>query len=324
MRRDNQSISRRLVSKTMIEKLPEPDPPTKQNTAAVIVTFNPSDDLRQTVEAITKQVDRIIIIDNTPDPHKAQPPSEYDRVLCVFSGRNLGVARAQNLGISLAISMGYKWILLLDQDSKPASDFMSLMHEYFSSLAWEEKRRILMLAPNLCDESEGFFYTRVAGSKWMFKRLECKGKQFITNIIIAISSGSLIPVRSFKLIGFMDDSLFIDHVDNDFCLRGISKGLKIHVVCSAVVFHRLGNLKKVYSVGRFAIRSSFYAPFRRYFIYRNRMIVWKRYFRKVPAFVFHDVFSMFYDLFKIIFTEDQKREKLQAAVKGFTDGLKMN
>ncbi|MGC8719287.1 MAG: glycosyltransferase family 2 protein [Thermodesulforhabdaceae bacterium] len=300
------------------------NPPSEKNTAAVIVTFYPPADMRYTLNVLTKQVDRIIIIDNTPALDRAQSDLKFNNALFIPVGRNLGVARAQNLGISLAISMGYEWILLLDQDSKPASDFMKVMHRYFSSLTKQEKEQILMLAPNLCDESGGFFYTRVAGSKWMFRRVDCKGKQSVTDVLIAISSGSLIPVTSFQRIGFMDDNLFIDHVDNDFCLRGICKRLKIHVVCDAVVFHRLGNLRRVYSIGRLSIKSSFYTPFRRYFIYRNRMIIWKRYFRKVPAFVFHDIFSMLYDLLKIILVEDLKRCKLQAAFEGLLSGLKMH
>lgn len=292
--------------------------PTKELTAAVVVTFYPSDEVWKNLKITLDQVDRIIVIDNTAGG--IEPKIHHNRILVLSNRRNIGLAKAQNLGIALAISSGYEWILLLDQDSQPAPDFMECMQQYYKSLSKKDKDTILLLAPNLYDNILKFFYPRVIRSHFLFRRIHCKDKENITNSLIAISSGSLIPARTFHRIGFMDDALFIDHVDNDFCLRGISQGLVIHTVCKALLFHRLGNCRKIYSIGSFLIKPSFYPPFRRYFIYRNRIIVWRRYFKKVPEFILHDFLVALYDLFKIAFLEDEKKLKLQAVFEGIKDG----
>lgn len=292
--------------------------PTKEVTAAVVVTFYPPYELWGKLKEVSNQVDRIIVIDNTPGGINIE--TQHDRITVLSNKRNLGLARAQNLGISLALSMEYEWILLLDQDSEPAPDFMDCMRTYYNSLSKEAKSTILMLAPNLYDSNLGFFYPRIVKRAFFFKRIHCDERKVITNALLAISSGSLIPARSFYRIGFMDDSLFIDHVDNDFCLRGISQGLTIHVVCKALLFHRLGNCKKTYSVGSLLIKPSYYPPFRRYFIYRNRIIIWRRYFKKVPGFVFHDILVALYDLLKTALLEDKRKVKLLAVFEGIRDG----
>jgi rhamnosyltransferase len=296
----------------------------KSSTAAIVVTFYPPRDFYEhLVSSVIPQVDRVIVVDNTPTPSEVLQSIHDERVILLSNKSNIGLAQAQNLGISLAISMGYEWVLLLDQDSRPAPDFMDSMQDHYNSLTPGEKENLLMLAPNICDKLGGFFYPRIIRSRFGFKRIHCEHGKVIRNALIAISSGSLIPVRSFQRIGFMDDDFFIDYVDNDFCLRGISRGLTIHIVCNALLFHRLGNVRKTYSLGRLVVRSSFHEPARRYFIYRNRIRVWKRYFKKVPEFVLYDFMALAYDLVRIAFMEDNPREKLKAAFKGMIDGWKL-
>jgi len=296
----------------------------KSSTAAIVVTFYPPGEFQDNlITSVIPQVDRIIIVDNTPTPSEVLQSIHDERVIILSNKRNVGLARAQNLGISLAISMGYEWVLLLDQDSRPAPDFMDSMKDYYNSLPPDEKEKLLMLAPNLYDYLGGFFYSTIIRSRFGFRRVNCEEGKAIRNALIAISSGSLIPVKSFKRIGFMDDDFFIDYVDNDFCLRGISQGLIIHVVCNALLFHRLGNRSKTYSLGRLVVRPSFHKPVRRYFIYRNRTRVWKRYFKAVPEFVFYDFTAMIYDLIRTAFMEDDRRKKLKAAFQGMIDGWKL-
>lgn len=305
---------------TKIVRELEVEEPTRELTAAVIVTFYPPDDLWENLKLILKQVDRIIVIDNTPDG--IEPKIRHNQILILSNKRNVGLARAQNLGISLALSMGYRWILLLDQDSQPAPNFMECMKQYYKSLSKKARDKVLMLTPNLYDSALGLFYPRIIRSRFLFRRMYCRNEEGIPNALISISSGSLIPVRTFYRIGFMDDSLFIDHVDNDFCLRGILHGFVIHVVCGALLFHKLGNCKKTYSVGPLVVKPSCYSPIRRYFIYRNRIIIWRRYFKKVPAFVIHDILVALYDLIKTAFLEDGRKLKFRAMLEGIRDGCK--
>ncbi|SFM64673.1 glycosyltransferase family 2 protein [Thermodesulforhabdus norvegica] len=292
-------------------------------TAAVIVSFHPTEDLSYRIMTILKQVGLVIVVDNTPGGASCLQGLEDGRLKLIVNGENRGLAAAQNQGIRFAIECGFEWVLLLDQDSLPAPDFMEVMSGYYWSLTESEKEKLLMLAPNVFDELGGFFYRHVLPAPWGFIRKLCGHQRCLKGVFFSISSGSLIPVRVFSEIGLMDEDFFIDYVDNDFCLRGLSKGMVIHVVCPAVLFHSLGDRRRYYSLGPVKVRPSFHPPLRRYFIYRNRVRVWKRYGRKVPGFVMFDLLAAIYDVLRIIFFEENSGEKLLAAFRGLSEGIRL-
>lgn len=292
-------------------------------TAAVIVSFYPPEDLLQRVVALAKQVGMIVVVDNTPGGVPSFRDFKNRRVRFIVNGENRGLAAAQNQGICFARECGFEWVLLLDQDSSPAGDFMAAMSNYYSGLSEAEKEKLLMLAPRIYDEVGRFFYKHVLPGPLGFVRRLCDGQDYLKGAFFSISSGSLIPLRNFLDLGLMDEDFFIDYVDDDFCLRGISRGKIIHVVCSALLFHRLGERKRSYRFGGIEIRPSFHSPMRRYFIYRNRVRVWKRYGKKVPGFLIFDLLAAVYDLLRIVFFEENSREKLQAALKGILHGARL-
>ena len=51
----------------------------------------------------------------------------------------------------------------------------------------------------------------------------------------------MMPVSAIQIIGAFDESLFIDRVDTDFCLRARRKGMVI-IQSPAVLFHSLGRI----------------------------------------------------------------------------------
>src|SRR5690606_13232277 len=90
-----------------------------------------------------------------------------------------------------------------------------------------------------------------------------------TNYLIVseiLSSGSLIPKATYEAVGGMDDGLFIDAVDFEYCWRLRSYGYVIFKQPDALLGHRLGDGKQkilgLVSVG-------LPAPFRHYYAFRN-------------------------------------------------------
>ena len=305
-------------------------------TAAVVVTYCTGDnsDLWLNLCVLLTQFDNVFVVDNSPEDCLfgliGQIKEAYGNRLNFTPAnplgrgkeRNVGLAGAQNIGARLALEAGAEWIAFFDQDSCPSMNFVSSMFEYYSALPDYEKKRVLALGPRIYDVQGNFFCQHVVGKGRVgFRRVHFRNGKGLNGLLFIISSGSFIPAATFRKLGFFREDFFIDYVDNEFCLRGVSKGLRIHVVRDAVLFHRLGN-RKVLKVASITMRPTFHPPWRRYTIYRNRSHVWKLYWKKVPSFVVFDLLAMVYDLLRITATEDAKREKFLSVFKGLFHGLK--
>jgi rhamnosyltransferase len=80
-----------------------------------------------------------------------------------------------------------------------------------------------------------------------------------------ISSGSLIHLETFNDIGLMDENLFIDGVDHEWCWRANKKGYYCAMSKKAKLQHMLGEGDRKI----FGIQIAITSPFRVYFQYRN-------------------------------------------------------
>src|SRR5437899_6474807 len=91
----------------------------------VLVAYHPQEPvLRGVLDSIAHQATRIIVVDNTEG---AGPPLDVAPAQYLRLGQNMGVAAAQNKGISLALSQGADYVWLSDQDTIYPSDFASRM-----------------------------------------------------------------------------------------------------------------------------------------------------------------------------------------------------
>ena len=96
--------------------------PSRNNICAVIVTYHPDIGLRERIEQIRHQVDKLLIVDNNSAPDcvaMIQRISKDLDVDVIENESNLGVAEALNQGFKYFESLDgkYSWILTLDQDS---------------------------------------------------------------------------------------------------------------------------------------------------------------------------------------------------------------
>lgn len=217
---------------------------------------------------------------------------------------NLGIASALNRGVKLGLDSGADWILTLDQDTLLTGDAINKMLEAYK--IHPNKNKIGILAPSHFDKDTGYQSRYLRG---------LKGPYTIRQIVM--SSGSLIPRATFKIVPYFDDDLFIDLVDHDFCLKVREAGLEIIIVRHAQMAHSLGNIKR-HAIGPFSFFSYNYPLERQYYRARNRVILYRRHF---GAWIWQDQEFAVKDLLKVILVEDNKWEKLKAIFHGTLDGL---
>lgn len=273
---------------------------------AEIITFNPDIDiLKKNILAIYQQVEKLVIVDNNSNNvHDIEilTSSISRNIEIIKNNENYGIAKALNQGLKKAESENYDWLLTLDQDSLSDAKLVQSLVEYI-----DKKDNTIVLAPKIVDLN-------------MKKHNELKQKNRFNEVDFAITSGSLIDVKKAILIDGFDDDLFIDYVDFDFCLKSRKNGFKILKIENAVLFHRLGEITEHKILGIKVVVTN-HSALRRYYLYRNKIILYKRYFNDEKKWVFKNILSSIKVFLIICLFEKNKKEKIQKIFLGIKSGI---
>lgn len=168
-----------------------------------IVTFNPElGRLKDNLDAISSQTGLILIYDNGSNNIRTIRSflDAYPCAVLIDSGKNSGMAVALNVLANEAIKREFTDILFLDQDSV-APDGM------LAQLAACRSNRIGIIGPKIVDRNES----------------EVSDASGVVQVPRLITSGSLLSLRAFEVVGGYDERLFVDWVDFEFC-----NNLRIH------------------------------------------------------------------------------------------------
>ncbi len=291
---------------------------------AVIVTWNIGEEFIVNVNAVLHQVDRVIIIDNgsctkTRLMLESIWKQNSHKIDIILNDKNAGIASAQNQGVKRACEMEFKWILLLDHDSRPEPDMVVRLLEGYDSLKKNDKEVTGLVAPYIREQKIDREMKFVVSQGFFIKLRKFGEDRIMRNVQVVISSGSMIRKELFESIGVFKQDLFIDYVDTEFCLRMAKFKWKIILVRDAVLNHSTGELSGRRLAGRTTGVTN-HSPLRRFTIFRNRIKVWKCYFHTAPSYIAFDIAMGFYDLIKIILFETSRKKKLRAVFKGIAAG----
>jgi rhamnosyltransferase len=226
------------------------------NTVAIIVTYNPKVELLQKViNSIINQISYCIIIDNGNTVFEF---NYKEKLEIINLSKNYGIAYAQNRGIEYAIKLNADFIVLSDQDTVFPFDYMAKNISAYHEL---RQYKLAALVPVFFNSNKN------AKSPVMSKKFS-RAKEFSVPYIEtaqAIASGSFIPIDTLKKIGYMNEKLFIDYVDFEWCWRATMLGYKIFTISSLVIYHQLGDRAK----NIFNIQVTIRNPIRYFYMIRN-------------------------------------------------------
>jgi rhamnosyltransferase len=137
-------------------------------------------------------------------------------------------------------------------------------------------------------------------------------------ILHTMTSGSMMPSSAIQKLGVFDESLYMDYVDVEFCLRARRKEMLI-LQSPAVLFHSLGRTTQHRLFGC-CFGTTNHSAARRYYITRNRLRLLMNYTGDWP-WVWRDIRAMLAETAKIALAEDNKWKKIQAMAAGTADAL---
>lgn len=233
-------------------------------TSAIVVLFNPDMDLlRRNLDSISPQVDHVYVVDNTPDSDLSESFSSRPSTTYIPLRENRGIAAAQNVGVKAAADDGARFIYFNDQDSISPDGIVSQLLKTFSSLSGQGIK-VGAVGPRPFNRAENMEYHGPGERAF-------NGK--LTEVGELISSGSLIPVEVLADVGVMDESLFIDGVDHEWCWRaGAAGGYRFFIDENCRLSHSLGQGDRRMLTRKVAIP----APARTYYLYRNYFLLSRR------------------------------------------------
>lgn len=278
------------------------------NVVCVIVAYYPNVNvLEKQVNLLSSQVSKIVIVDNSPEVIEMET-QVASLVKYIKNSTNLGIAAAHNIGIKWALDNGYSHVLLMDQDSLPADNMVAELLAGETYLI-SKGIKVGAVAP--------YYYDKISHKNVCMSRKVINNVSEVAKDTSLISSGTLIKSEVLRDVGYMNDWLFIDGVDDDWCCRATYKGYELFHIAKAKLFHSLGQSKKKFG-GLISFR--YHQPFRYYFMFRNYIFLIKQpYVNYVMKY--HYVYTFVTLLGKILFLPN-KIDYIKQTMRGIKDGLK--
>ena len=278
---------------------------------SVVVAYHPEPEvLTQLCERLGAQGSSVIVVDNSEEGEGVCLPKD---VAVMRSGDNIGPAAAFNIGIDRALSDGAECIVLFDQDSEIGEGFI---HRLVGSLT---PGRAQVVAPRAVDRKTGREYPPRRIGRWgQSVTVSTAEDSGLVPAEPVISSGCAATAQAYRDVGLLDEDLFIDMVDVEWCLRCRGAGVPVSIQTAVTMKHSIGSGIEVALGGLY--RGSVHSPMRIYYKTRNALLLVRR--PGTPwVFWLHQVVSVnAHHLIQLLWQRD-RGARLRAQCRGLIDGI---
>lgn len=225
--------------------VPSAVPPS---VAVVVLTWNGRDltlDCLRSLEAVTTPNVRVMVVDNaSTDGTVAAIRDRYrERIDILENPANLGFAEGNNAGIRRALDEGARFILLLNNDTTVAPNFIDEL-----LLAMRESGGIGIATPKIyfAEPPNRIWYAGGEISLWRGTarhigiRETDRGQHDRPRDVDYASGCAFFARREvFERVGLLDESYRAYFEDADLCMRAAKAGFRIRYVPAAKVWHRI-------------------------------------------------------------------------------------
>ncbi len=226
----------------------------------------------------------------------------------IANSANLGVATALNQGTCWAHQHGFRFALLLDQDSEPMDSMVETMAKIYDDFAPKDK--LAVVAANSYNKESH----RIA------VEIPAQNEEDWIEVKQAITSGSLICLQAFRDIGPFRDDFFIDSVDFEYCLRARRKGYRIILSVEPLMYHSAGTPQKRNLLGR-TVWTLNHDTVRCYYIARNYIVLSRKYLLLEPRWTLSYSWATLKWFIKLCCFETDRLNKLKQIASGIKHGL---
>lgn len=237
--------------------------PARGDGAGMVVVFYRPDEGCVARANRLASIGPCVVVDNSEQTRDAASLGVDPRIHYIANGANLGIAKAINQGVDALIARGCTMAILFDQDSEPSAELLRALPRTMQEvLALGTK--VALIGPAYEDARLGGIAPFVRFGRLRLQRVKPVGSTPV-DVDFLITSGSCLNLGAWSSIGPMDDALFIDFVDLEWCIRAKAKGYAVMGAPALRLAHSLGD-EPVQVFGR---RYPGHSPVRHYYLFRN-------------------------------------------------------
>lgn len=272
--------------------------------AAAVILFNPEGDAAQRILSYAQEVDRLYILDNTEQntwsKDAVKDVLQLSHVLYIHDGENKGLSLRLNHAAAMAKEQGCQWLLTMDQDSFfPEGSFTAYLN---------------CLKHHNGNESTAMFGVAF-GHEGVWSP-QCAAEE----VEQLITSGSVLNLPVFEKTGPFDEALFIDRVDQEYCLRARLLHYKLVRFSNIYLHHNLGVKASGLSLKSFKRTTrTLHSPVRLYYMLRNYLYLKDKYNEQDPGSIAFMKKELLLRLKNNFIYGNKKIELLKYLYRGFTD-----
>ena len=266
--------------------------------AAVAILYNPDETFFSNIQTYWDELESLIIFDNSPQKISKNAVLENKKISYFWNGENEGIARRLNQAIEICKKEKIEYLLTMDQDSSFNKD------ELFKYKRLIEETKI---------EDVGMY-----GVLHHHSQSSNDLKKYWLNQLL-ITSGSIIPVNKTDTIGPFDETLFIDGVDTEYCLRIFELGMKTILFNDIMLCHQIGSSVRKLTPSMKIAERKIHSALRMYYITRNFFYLRKKYPEQRKYLNFKPFFN---ELKNGILYGDEKLDFIYFFFKGYRDFTK--
>lgn len=276
---------------------------------AIVTLYKPNKNVSFNLLQISKQVDKLILCDNSPTKNenfeKLFQNQEY-----IFFGENRGLSKAFN---TILKNKKYHWknidkFIFFDQDTFIPDYHIQKLVSAFDYLVLNNLS-VGCVGPVYYSKNE----KKTVTSRFMKKTIN----ENIFRINYMITSSLLTNYDNLQKINFWNEDFFLDLADLDLCFRLNKNNLFCYLITNSVITHELGlSSKKLFFINLLNEK-----PFREYYIVRESCkLILKNYTSyKLKLKLLYNITV---NLFLRILFFPEKLKRMTYSVKGFLDFIK--
>lgn len=270
---------------------------TSIKIAGVVTFYNPTEEDIKNIDTYINDIEKLYIIDNTEGKSNEGRIPKNKKIEYIFKNKNLGVAKALNIGAKKALEEGYNWLLTMDQDTRIKLGVIKELKEY---LIKQKDKKIGIITP--------WHNTKILDKK------PIKKVDYPQDVM---TSGNLLNLSIWKNIGGFKDWLFIDGVDIEYCLNLRSNGYKIVRLNNIEIEHNLGDVFYKNILGHPYLCTN-HNYIRRYYIMRNYHYIFDMYKDKYQAYCY-SLIRQRHNIIGVLLFEKDKYRKIRNYIRGVKD-----
>jgi rhamnosyltransferase len=294
------------------------------SVCAGVVAHNPDvDQIYSLVENLLCCSKWLVIVDNaSSDTGYLERIQGNSKVTVIHNSENRGVSGGINQIIGHAREVNAKYVTALDQDTQISPGLVDVLASNLEKLL-ESGEPVAAIGPLVVDDYTNYslpFVNFRLPLNTKYRQPKSKEDKQLVECDFLISSGCLMSIEAIDVIGSMNEALFIDNVDLDWCFRAVHKKYKVYGDFGTAIRQQIGDNYTQIPFTKSVIRYHDYE--RIYYMTRNRIWLYRQNYTNM-SWVVHDVFRFASKFVFLLLFKVKRTVLLKSTVRAIIDSIGM-